>query len=55
VALKLIYLMSAKLLSWMVLRIRSGITKDIEIFVVVYESPNGPTWAQCHMGAALLK
>jgi putative transposase len=33
VALKLIYLMFAKLLGWMMLRIRADATKDIEILV----------------------
>jgi putative transposase len=37
VALKLIYLMFAKLLGWMLLRIRSDTTKDIEILVLRHQ------------------
>jgi putative transposase len=37
VALKLIYLMFAKLLSWMVLRVRSDTAKDIEILVLRHQ------------------
>ena len=36
-ALKLIYLMFAKLLGWMMLRIRSDTTKDIEILVLRHQ------------------
>jgi hypothetical protein len=47
VALKLIYVMFAKLLGWMVLRIRSDTTKDIEILVLrhqltVHDAPHAP-------------
>ena len=35
--MKLIYLMFAKLLGWMVLRIRSDTTKDIEILVLRHQ------------------
>jgi putative transposase len=37
VALKLIYLTFAKLLGWMVLRIRSDTSKDIEILVLRHQ------------------
>jgi putative transposase len=37
VALKLIYLMFAKLLSWMVLHVRSDTAKDIEILVLRHQ------------------
>jgi hypothetical protein len=39
VALKLIYQMFAKLLSWMVLRTRSDAAKEIEILVLRYQLP----------------
>jgi len=37
VALQLIYLVFSKLLSWMVLRIRSDTTKEIEILVLRHQ------------------
>jgi putative transposase len=37
VALKLMYLMFTKLLDWMVLRIRSDTTKDVEILVLRHQ------------------
>jgi hypothetical protein len=39
VALKLIYQMFAKLLSWMVLRTRSDAAKEIEILVLRHQLP----------------
>ena len=36
-ALKLMYLMFAKLLDWMVLRIRSDITKDVESLILRHQ------------------
>jgi hypothetical protein len=46
VALKLIYLMFAEPLSWMLLRIRSDTTKDIEIRVTAWTG-------RVHLGATM--
>ena len=62
-ALKLIYLMFAKLLGWIVLRIRSDATKDIEILVlrhqlaVLHRRAPRPrmSWADRAMIAALAR